>query len=428
MKPLLVASFIVLVLIAVYLYRIFPWMRIHFRKPDVIFVLGFDSSIVEIIRKITGKEYELRVIEDSDDCYPYHKRLCLFIINHESKAIDVYEKFKKETKEKQSIPVLFMGRKDVEKVQLEQWRNRGHDFMYMGTGEDSIDEQMLFHRVSCLIGKRRPYPLPQVGKSFLGKYKIQEDIERNSVYHKFKGSATENNVPVGIYFLPSEYWLDDIKKRLRGLVDLAEKEDFTLFTILDSENNSHLRCFVISSPPGVSLREVMEKEEKLSPEQCKTIILRLARGLKVAHKMDLHHGSIHPKNILFPYKVGSQEPDLSTPLLFGFDFWPKYKKLVGADLISTTKIAKNTWELKSFTPEQMQITPTKAGNDLYSLGALILMMLEGKGYKGKFHNTSPNKEEVKQNFEVEEFEKVSNDNELKTLARNLMELKEIVIV
>ena len=377
MKPLLTLALVILVILTIYLYRIVPWLRLVLRKPDVVFIIGCSKEVLQKLKAML-KGYELHVVTDIDDFYPYHKRLCLFIIElDESKSypLNIYDIFKKETKEKKRAPVLFVGQ-EVNELQLKQWKYRGHDFVHVE--ELDSNEDLFMDKMEKLIGKRRPALLPKKGTTFLGKYRVTKELDRDSVYCKFAGTATGNNIPVDLYFLPSEYWAEEIKQRLRKIVDASELEDFPLYTVLESQNDSHSRCFVLHNYEGVTLEDFVRKKGNLNLLEAKIILLQLAKGIQACHSIELYHGNIVPENVFIPYERGTKTPDISAIKLYGVEKWPRYKKLAGAKMINTSRIAKNSLELAEyFPPEYLKDKPSKR-YDLFQLGALIVFILRGR--------------------------------------------------
>jgi serine/threonine protein kinase len=121
---------------------------------------------------------------------------------------------------------------------------------------------------------------------------------------------------------------------------------------------------------GESLKDILRREGKLSPERAVPIVLRVLRVLDVSHSHGIVHRDIKPDNILLTGVNGREGVKV---LDFGvaklLDLVGESKNLTRGDRVGTPRY---------MSPEQITGEPTEPRSDLFSLGIVFYEMVTGR--------------------------------------------------
>jgi serine/threonine protein kinase len=115
---------------------------------------------------------------------------------------------------------------------------------------------------------------------------------------------------------------------------------------------------------GESLQKRIEREGALPISDCISIALQIAKGLAAAHACDIVHRDLKPDNILLDGK--SQVAKIAD---FGLAKRGSSSKLTGERFIAGTP--------SYMSPEQTETATIDARSDLFSLGAIMYVMVTG---------------------------------------------------
>ena len=118
---------------------------------------------------------------------------------------------------------------------------------------------------------------------------------------------------------------------------------------------------------GPTLKELLEREGRLSRERAIGVALQVAEALEEAHGRGIVHRDLKPANVML-VRRGS-DPDFVKVLDFGV------AKITGVDLTSTDRIVGTPAYM---SPEQLRGEPLDGRSDIYSLGIVLYEMLAGR--------------------------------------------------
>jgi hypothetical protein len=116
---------------------------------------------------------------------------------------------------------------------------------------------------------------------------------------------------------------------------------------------------------GGSLQDRLDRGERFPPEQVVAIALDLLEGLQAAHAMGIVHRDLKPANCLMDDSGRVKLSDFGISRSLTADT----RLTVTGQILGTPKYA---------APEQIRGEPTDARSDLYSLGATLYALLEGR--------------------------------------------------
>ncbi|MEU6857263.1 protein kinase [Glycomyces sp. NPDC046736] len=114
---------------------------------------------------------------------------------------------------------------------------------------------------------------------------------------------------------------------------------------------------------GVSLAELLHREERLDPARTMRIVAQVAEALAAAHRKGIVHRDVKPGNIL----VG--EADRVKVVDFGISLFAHRARLTPTDAVLGTA--------PYVSPEQLRDKGVTGASDLYSLGAVAYECLTG---------------------------------------------------
>lgn len=139
--------------------------------------------------------------------------------------------------------------------------------------------------------------------------------------------------------------------------------------VFDQGQDGELAYLVMEYLPGITLRELMREQRRLSVSQTITIMDSVLTGLAAAHRAGIVHRDVKPENILLAedgrIKIGD----------FGLARATTANTATGAQLLGT---------IAYLAPELVTRGTADARSDIYALGILLYEMLVGEQpYKGE---------------------------------------------
>jgi len=121
---------------------------------------------------------------------------------------------------------------------------------------------------------------------------------------------------------------------------------------------------------GESLRDRLDHEERLAPEEAIRLISEIASALEAAHAQDLVHRDVKPENVLL------DESDQALLTDFGIARRLTQARHGGAQTLSATGLPVGTPEYMA--PEQLRGGAVDRRADIYALGAVLYHALTGQ--------------------------------------------------
>jgi len=150
-------------------------------------------------------------------------------------------------------------------------------------------------------------------------------------------------------------------KEARTLSQLTHPNIVTIHDVGKIENY----YYIVMEYLQESLKEKIEKNHKIDPENALHIVLNIADALFYAHEKGVVHRDVKPANILFR-KDG-------TPVILDFG--------IAKIIDSKTKLTKTGMYIgtpKYMSPEQFNLKKLDGRSDIYSLGVVLYEMFTGK--------------------------------------------------
>lgn len=205
-----------------------------------------------------------------------------------------------------------------------------------------------------------------IGRVLGNRYEIVEKIGAGGMAIVYKARCRLLNRYVAVKVLRTDTEMtDDFIKRFKIEAQSAGSLSHpNIVSIYDVGNEGNVNYIVMEFVEGYTLKEVVEKSDKLTWRASVRIAAQICAGLEHAHKNHIIHRDIKSQNILVT-------PDLVAKVT---DFG-----IARASSNSTITITGNTiGSVHYFSPEQAKGQHTDEKSDIYSLGIVMYEMLIGR--------------------------------------------------
>jgi serine/threonine-protein kinase len=145
---------------------------------------------------------------------------------------------------------------------------------------------------------------------------------------------------------------------------LARLHHPNVVTVFDTGVDGGEGFIVMELVEGPTLRELLDREGRLSPERAAEIASALASALGFAHEHDVIHRDLKPANVLFMPDGRVKLADMGIA------------RLLAPEALTATLTLRGTPRYVS--PEQARGDQVDSRADLYSLGCVLFEMLTGR--------------------------------------------------
>lgn len=200
---------------------------------------------------------------------------------------------------------------------------------------------------------------------FLGKrYEILGRIGSGGMADVYKGKDHKLNRYVAVKVLKSDYRNDEsfIKKFVSEAQAAAGLMHPNVVNVYDVGQDRGLYYMVMELVEGITLKEYIEKKERLSAKETISISIQMISGIQAAHNHHIIHRDIKPQNIIISKDGKVKVTD------FG----------IARATTSTATISTNVMGSVHYTsPEQAKGGIVDERSDIYSAGISMYEMVTG---------------------------------------------------
>ncbi len=205
-----------------------------------------------------------------------------------------------------------------------------------------------------------------VGKRLDGRYEIQEIIGVGGMAVVYKAYDNIDDRIVAVKIMKDEFLAnDEFRRRFKNESKaIAVLSHPNIVKVYDVSYGDKLQYIVMEYVEGVTLKEYIEQQGKISWKETVHFVMQILRALQHAHDKGIVHRDIKPQNILLLHNGNIKVTD------FGIARFSRSE--------TRTMTESAIGSVHYISPEQARgdITDDKA--DIYSLGVVMYEMLTGQ--------------------------------------------------
>ncbi|MBY6062332.1 Stk1 family PASTA domain-containing Ser/Thr kinase [Microbacterium esteraromaticum] len=216
-----------------------------------------------------------------------------------------------------------------------------------------------------------PQADPLIGRLVDGRYRVRARIARGGMATVYVATDMRLERRIALKVMHA-HLSDDSAFQSRFIQEAraaARLADPHVVNVFDQGQDGELAYLVMEYLPGITLRELMREQKRLTVPQTITIMDAVLSGLAAAHSAGIVHRDVKPENVLLAedgrIKIGD----------FGLARATTANTATGAQLLGT---------IAYLAPELVTRGTADARSDIYALGIMLYEMLVGEQpYKGE---------------------------------------------
>ncbi|MBF0815296.1 Stk1 family PASTA domain-containing Ser/Thr kinase [Microbacterium paludicola] len=212
---------------------------------------------------------------------------------------------------------------------------------------------------------------PLIGRLVDGRYRVRARIARGGMATVYVATDLRLERRVALKVMHGHLSDDSVfqSRFIQEARSAARLADPHVVNVFDQGQDGELAYLVMEYLPGITLRELLKEQRRLTVTQTITIMDAVLSGLAAAHRAGLIHRDVKPENVLLAedgrIKIGD----------FGLARASSANTATGAQLLGT---------IAYLAPELVTRGTADARSDIYALGILLYEMLAGEQpYKGE---------------------------------------------
>ena len=212
---------------------------------------------------------------------------------------------------------------------------------------------------------------PLIGRLVDGRYRVRARIARGGMATVYVATDLRLERRVALKVMHG-HLSDDTVFQSRFIQEAraaARLADPHVVNVFDQGQDGDMAYLVMEYLPGITLRELLREQRRLTVPQAVSILDAILSGLSAAHRAGIVHRDVKPENVLLAedgrIKIGD----------FGLARATTANTATGAQLLGT---------IAYLAPELVTRGTADARSDIYALGIMLYEMLTGEQpYKGE---------------------------------------------
>ncbi len=222
-----------------------------------------------------------------------------------------------------------------------------------------------------------PQPDPRVGLILDSKYELVERLGEGGMGTVYRARRLHIGDEVAVKLLSHDVTRDRqaierFRREARSAALIRHPNVVSIHDFNDQSSGGDQReaYIVMELVKGESLRQLLEREGRLSPERAVKLMLDICAGVGVAHRQGLLHRDLKPDNVIVSPPAHEGEHETAKVVDFGL-------AKVRDEVSPLTQSGTLMGTLYYMSPEQCRGDELDARTDVYSLGAMLYEILSG---------------------------------------------------
>lgn len=214
-------------------------------------------------------------------------------------------------------------------------------------------------------------------KVYLGRYEVVQPLGEGGMGQVFLGRNKDNDMQVVIKVMrPEVAFVPEVRhsflQEMRLMMRFRHPHAVNLIEASVRDNEP---CIVMEYVPGITLDQLLDRHQRLSPARAGKILGQLCQVLEAAHSAGIIHRDLTPSNLMildadtFNERIKVMDFGLAR---MGTGHHIAFEKLVG----HLDSIGGGTPDY--ICPEQIRGEEVDHRGDLYSVGIMLYRMLSGR--------------------------------------------------
>ncbi|MBI3650998.1 MAG: protein kinase [Acidobacteria bacterium] len=219
-------------------------------------------------------------------------------------------------------------------------------------------------------------PGRMIGRLLDAKYQLTAQLGEGGMGTVYRARRVHIGDEVAVKILHSKYVAEEdgierFRREARAAAMLHHPNVVTIHDYGESGGDAAPAYIVMELISGLSLREVLKRQGRLSVDYAITLMSHICAGVAAAHRQNIIHRDLKPDNILIP--SAAEEGHVAAKVVdFGI---AKLRDLSATQALTMTGGMIGTPYYMS--PEQCRGETLDGRADVYSLGAMMYEMLVG---------------------------------------------------
>jgi serine/threonine protein kinase len=219
---------------------------------------------------------------------------------------------------------------------------------------------------------------PRIGLVLDSKYQLLQRLGQGGMGSVYRARRLHIGDEVAVKLLSHEllrdhYSIERFRREARSAAMIRHPNVVTIHDFSDGTEGDPAEAYIVMElVRGESLRNLLEREGRLSPERAINFMRDICAGVGIAHLQGLLHRDLKPDNVIISPPTGDGERETAKVVDFGL------AKIRDDNVSPLTETGSMMGTIYYMSPEQCRGEELDARADVYSLGAMLYEMIAGR--------------------------------------------------